>query len=54
LPLLRFQAAGVWVRHVDVHQVSQVEAQVWDAPAGIDFVKTAVAKNRGAIFFTKR
>ena len=31
LPLLRFEAAGVRMGHVDVHEVSQVEAEVRDA-----------------------
>jgi hypothetical protein len=31
LPLLRFQAAGVRMGHVNVHEVGQVEAEVRDA-----------------------
>jgi len=32
LALLRFESAGMGMRHVDVHEVGQVESEIRDAP----------------------
>ena len=37
LPLLRFEAAGMRMSHVDVHKVGQVKAEIRDA-AGKEMV----------------